>query len=148
MWTQTRQVPSPVASAEIASSKSRALTGSIVNVGRSRRSRRGWSAGGVSAAARALHRQVGSDPRALLDAAAAQVVPVGREVLTDGDVERTSVGQFLDLLEDALAERAGAHDLGPAALLQGGGDDLRCGGGVVVDEDDDREAPLDRSTRG
>ncbi len=40
MWTHTRQPPSVVGSAEIASSKSRAVTGSIVNVGSSARSRR------------------------------------------------------------------------------------------------------------
>jgi hypothetical protein len=45
MCTQIRTLASSMRSAEIASSKSRALTGSIVNVGRSRRSRRpAWTA--------------------------------------------------------------------------------------------------------
>ena len=40
MWTQIRHEPSSSRAAEIASSKSRALVGSIVNVGSARRSRR------------------------------------------------------------------------------------------------------------
>ena len=67
----------------------------------------------------------GLDARALLDAAAAEVAPARREVLADGDVERAAVGELLDLLEDALAERARADDLGAVAVLQRAGDDLR-----------------------
>ena len=48
MWTQTRQCSSPSASHEIASSKSRAVTGSMVKVGRSVRSRRATSGGRAS----------------------------------------------------------------------------------------------------
>ena len=68
---------------------------------------------------------VGRDARALAHAAAAEVAPGRREVLTDGDVQRAAVRQPLDLLEDALAERARADDLGALAVLQRTGDDLR-----------------------
>ena len=50
MWTQTRHFPFPSSSAEIASSKSRAVAGSIVKVGRSRRSRRAASCSTVCTA--------------------------------------------------------------------------------------------------
>ena len=66
MWTQTRIAPSSSRSAEIASSKSRAVGGSIVKVGRSRRSRRGPASacGGRSAASRASRSTAGSKRRA------------------------------------------------------------------------------------
>ena len=71
MWTQTRTLASSSRSAEIASSKSRAVTGSIVNVTRSRRSRRGAVAAGpggsrpASRASRAsrLHERVERPPQ-------------------------------------------------------------------------------------
>ena len=62
---------------------------------------------------------------ALLDAAAAEVAPVGREVLADGDVQRAAVGERLLLLEDALAEGVRADDRRAVVVLQGGRDDLR-----------------------
>jgi hypothetical protein len=40
-------------------------------------------------------RHFGRDARALFDAAAAEVAPVGREVLADRDVQRAAVGQRL-----------------------------------------------------
>ena len=83
-----------------------------------------------SAVDAAGHEHFGRDARALLDAAAAEVAPVGREVLADGDVERAAVGERLLLLEDALAERVGADDRRAVMVLQGGGDDLRRRGGV------------------
>ena len=70
-------------------------------------------------------------PGALLDAAAAEVAPVGREVLADRDVERAAVGERLLLLEDALAERVRADDRRAVVVLQRGGDDLRGRGGVA-----------------
>src|SRR6185436_19454926 len=72
-----------------------------------------------------LRLHVGRDARALLRPAAAEVAALGREVLADGDVERTAVGELLDLLEDALAERARADDGRAVAVLQRAGDDLR-----------------------
>ena len=52
-------------------------------------------------------------------ALAAEVAPVRREVLADGDVERAAVREPADLLEDALAERASRRPprrgRGPAA---------------------------------
>ena len=80
----------------------------------------------------------GLDAGALLDAAAAEVAPVGREVLADGDVERAAVGQRLLLLEDALAESVRADDGRAAVVLQSGGHDLRRRGGVLIDEHDHR----------
>ena len=248
MWTQTRIAPSSSRSAEIASSKSRAVGGSIVKVGRSRRSRRAPASpcGGSSAALRAarstagskrrrsprssisasstsralsgrpsrrvdlavaaararrghehevagahlarrlvevdaaaageerrrgeeppallehgddrvggahacpratvltatssassrlvfsssLGLDVGRDAGALLRAAAAEVAAAGGEVLADRDVERAAVGELLDLLEDALAERARADHGRAVAVLQRAGHDLRRRGGL------------------
>ena len=266
MWTQTRIAPSSSRSAEIASSKSRAVGGSIVNVGSCVRSRRGPASavrrllgggargaldGGVEAApqpavehqrlehvarvvgapepprdlavaaARARRRDehevarahlarrlvevdaapageerrrgeepaalledgddrlgaahacprattvltatssassrfvlslslrldVGRDPGALLRPAAAEVAAAGGEVLADRDVERAAVGELLDLLEDALAERAGAHHRRAVAVLQRAGDDLRRRGRLAVDEHGDRDLGVDRGAR-
>ncbi len=91
--------------------------------------RSGEALRGVDNACREGH--FGGDPRALLDAAAAEVAPVGREVLTDRDVERAAVGQRFLLLEDALAKRVGADDRRAVMILQRRGDDLRGRGGVV-----------------
>ena len=67
----------------------------------------------------ALDEHFGLDPGPLLDPAAAEVAPVGREVLADRDVERAAVGERLLLLEDALAEgvacRRRSRGGGPAA---------------------------------
>ena len=63
MWTQIRHEPSSSRAAEIASSKSRALVGSIVNVGSARRSRRPSSCTGAPSAARASRSTAGSKPR-------------------------------------------------------------------------------------
>ena len=249
MCTQTRQCSSPRASQEIASSKSRAVTGSMVKVGSAVRSRRGTSGGRASWAARSTpggnerrrprssmsasmtsratsgrpstrailkrppfglgcssarrpgrasrerstvdapaaleerladeeatalleqddpRRGVGQDghlapataiarsspssvrvlgsslartsgmiPLPLRDALAAEVAALGREVLPGGDVQRAAVGELEDLLEDALAEGLGAHDLRAVAVLQRAGDDLRGRGGAAVDEHGD-----------
>ena len=67
----------------------------------------------------------GSIPAPFLTPAAAEVAALGREVLADRDVERAAVGEPAHLLEDALAERARADDLGALAVLQRAGDDLR-----------------------
>ena len=87
---------------------------------------------------------VGLDAGALLDAATAQVATAGGEVLAHGDVERAAVGELSDLLEDALAERPGADDLGAVAVLQGAGDDLRGRRRLAVDEHHDRDLAVDR----
>ena len=89
-------------------------------------------------------RHFGGDARALFDAAAAEVAPVGREVLADRDVERAAVGQRLLLLEDALAEGVGADDRRAVVILQRRGDDLRGRGGVVIDEHHHRDRRRDR----
>ncbi len=65
MCTHTRAAPPSIASAEIASSKSRALAGSMVNVGSARRSRRSYLAWRTrSPAARASRSTAGSNARA------------------------------------------------------------------------------------
>ena len=63
MCTHTRQPPSSSTEADIASSKSRALAGSIVNVASERRSRRPASSISESAACRASRSTAGSNPR-------------------------------------------------------------------------------------
>ena len=65
MCTHTRTAPSSSSSAEIASSKSRAVGGSIVNVGRSRRSRRP-SRGRRRLARLALHQRIEAPPQPAL----------------------------------------------------------------------------------
>ena len=64
------------------------------------------------------HGHFRGDAGALLDAAAAEVAPVGREVLADRDVERAAVGERLLLLEDALAEGVRADDGRAVVVLQ------------------------------
>ena len=68
----------------------------------------------------------------------ARLVAVGGEVLADRQLQRAAVGEVDLLLEDALAEGAGADDLGAGVVGQRRGEDLRGGGGVAVDQDDDR----------
>ena len=102
-----------------------------------RRRRRSASSGLVLGSSGRL--DVGRDAVALLDAAAADVAPAGQEVLADGDVERAAVGELLDLLEDALAERARADHRRALAVLQRAGDDLRRRRRLAVDEHDDRD---------
>ena len=80
-----------------------------------------------------------------LDAAAAEVAALGREVLAGGDVERAAVGELDHLLEDALAERPRADELRAPAVLQRAGDDLRRRGGAAVDEHDERRLGDDGS---
>ena len=53
---------------------------------------------------------LGVIPSTALDAAAAEVVAVRREVLADGDVQRAAARDRLDLLEDALAVGVRADD--------------------------------------
>ena len=75
----------------------------------------------------------GVTPATLLDAPTAEIASVGREVLTDRDVQRAAVGELLLLLKDALPECVSADDRRPAVVLKGRGDDLRGRGGVGVD---------------
>ncbi len=91
MWTQTRTAPSSSTSAEIASSKSRAVGGSIVKVGSARRSSRpsASSSGGRSAAARASRSTCGSKRRrsprsssiASITSRATSGLPIRRRIL-------------------------------------------------------------------
>ncbi len=87
---------------------------------------------------------VGRDPAPSSHPAAAEVLPVGGEVLADRDVERPAVGERHDLLEDALAVGVGSDDLGPAAVLQRPGDDLGRRRGVAVHQHHHRDPGRDR----
>ena len=83
MCTHTRTAPSSSSSAEIASSKSRALGGSIVNVGSARRSTRGTSAT-REAASRASRSASGSKrrrrPRSSISASSTSRATSGRPI--------------------------------------------------------------------
>src|SRR5204863_3501615 len=59
-----------------------------------------------------------------------------------------AVGQWLDLLKDALAVGVGSDHLGPTAILQSPGDDLSRGGGTAVDQNADRDLGGDRAALG
>ena len=82
MWTHTRQEPSSSRSAEMASSKSRAVVGSIVNVGSERRSRRRSSRTVARSAARASRSTAGSKlrrrPRSIMSASRTSRATSGR----------------------------------------------------------------------
>src|SRR6185295_2235794 len=95
-----------------------------------------------------LRAHVGLQARAALGARAAEVAPAGQEVLPDGDVQRAAVVERQDLLEDALAERLDADELGALGVLQRARDDLRRRGGPVVDEHDRRQPAGDRLADG
>jgi hypothetical protein len=98
----------------------------------------------VAAAGPLAHDHVGLQPGTALRPAAAEVLARRREVLAHRDVERTAVVERLDLLEDTLAERARAHELGAPAVLQCARDDLRRRRRPPVHEDDHRHTGRDR----
>ena len=82
--------------------------------------------------------QLGHDP-GLRDVLAARQV-----VAPDRQVERASVRQRLELLEDALAERALAGERGAVRVAQRARGDLRCARAAAIDEHDDRDVLVDR----
>src|SRR3954466_6190261 len=155
MWPQTRQCSSPRASHEIASSKSRAVTGSMVKVGSWVRSRRATSGGRAAFAGRAAPPRTGR-PGALgggldpgrergpqaaiehqrLDDVAGDVrapehprdlvAPALRVGVQQGQASRARVARALDRHPPAAPEERLADEEAPALLEQ---DDARRGVG-------------------
>ena len=75
-------------------------------------------------------------------------LPAGQVVVGDGEVEEAAVRERLDLLHEALAERARADHRGAIAVAQRAGDDLGGAGAAAVHEHDHRDVLVDRVALG